>query len=95
MWTLWRKSTTWHKLPSELYGGLDPLPAWMLDNAVLYFGTVVENMLAETDEVAYGNSTRHVKRYTLSRLLDESFLYPNEEDEAGDEFSAIEGLIID
>jgi len=94
MWLLWRKANQFHKLPSEIFGEDDPLAAWMLDNAVMYFGTVIENMLGERDEVAGGKS---VKRYTLARLLDESFLYPPPEDEEEEvsDLSGTEGLIVD
>lgn len=96
MWLLWRKANQFHKLPSEVFGEDDPLAAWMLDNAVMYFGTIIENMLQERDEIAVGNSKSYAKRYTLSRLLDETFLYPSPEaeDDVSD-LSGTEGLMYD
>lgn len=48
----------------------------MLDNAVTYFGTLVENMLLERDEIGSGTHKEFVPRYTLGRLLDDTFYYP-------------------
>lgn len=97
MWQLWRKATTYHKLPSEIFGEDDPLAAWSLDNAVTAFGTLVENMLQERDEIGSGQHKQWVQRYTLERLLDDAFYYPRplsdvEEIKAMDR---VEGLKID
>lgn len=69
----------------------------MLDNVVTYFGTLVENMLLERDEVGSGPHKQWVQRYTLERLLDDAFYYPRplsdiEEIKATDK---VEGLNID
>jgi hypothetical protein len=90
MWRLWRKSNLYHKLPSEIFGERDPLAAWMLDNAVTAFGTIVENALQEEDEIeAYGKTIRN-KRYTLSNLLDPEFRLPRPREE--DDFAAFQGV---
>lgn len=73
---LWRKATTYHRLPSEVTREDDPLAAWMLDNAVTYFGTLVENMLQERDEIGSGQHKQWVQRYTIQQLLDPKFVYP-------------------
>ena len=79
MWRLWRKSTTYHKLPSEVFGEDNALAAWMLDNAVLTFGTLVENMLHETEEVEVGDRKQSRPRYSISQLLDPAFVFPRDE----------------
>ena len=78
MWRLWRKATSYHKLPSEIFGEEDALAAWMLDNAVTSFGTLVENLLHETEEVEVGGRKRYQPRYTISQLLDQNFRFPSE-----------------
>ena len=95
MWRLWRKANQFHRLPSEVFfarrqpagaadGGNeledDALAAWMLDNAVLTFGTLVENMLHETVEVEVGDRKQSKPRYSISQLLDPAFVFPRDDD---------------
>jgi hypothetical protein len=96
LWLLWRKATTFHKLPSEVFGERDALAAWMLDNVVLTFGTIVENMLLERDEIGSGSSKTSVARYRITQLLDPDFLYPRPSDEEESDFSMpVQGIIFD
>ena len=99
---MWRKATTYHRLPSEIFGEEDALAAWALDNAVTYFGTLVENMLLERDEVQVGDRKEYRQRYTITQLLDPTFVYPRpareEQDEEGWDMAGmagIEGLQVD
>jgi hypothetical protein len=90
MWRLWRKSNLYHKLPSEIFGERDPLAAWMLDNAVTAFGTIVENALQERDEMEVDGQTLRTERYKLSDLLDPEFRLPRPHEE--DDFAAFKGV---
>lgn len=82
MWLLHRKAKEYHKLPSEVFGERDALAAYMLDNAVLAFGTLVENTLLERDEIGEGAMKQSVQRYTLSELLDPNFRLPRPDEYA-------------
>jgi hypothetical protein len=93
---VWRKATTFHLLPSQVLHEDDPLAAWMLDNAILTFGTIVENMLLERDEIGSGQHKKSVNRYTITQLLDPDFLYPRPDEESNEDFSMpVEGIIFD
>lgn len=77
MWSLWTKATRYSKLPSEIFGEEDALAAWMLDNAVTWFGITIENALAERVKVQTGKDNyRYDPKYTLARLLNPSFKLP-------------------
>jgi hypothetical protein len=80
MWRLWRKATSYHKLPSEIFGEENALAAWMLDNAVTTFGTLVENMLQEREEVSVGDRKEYRQRYSIAQLLDPTFVFPRDDD---------------
>lgn len=54
----------------------DALAAYCLDGAVTTLGVVIENALAETDEVGSDKDKRRVPRYTLRQLLDPAFVLP-------------------
>lgn len=76
MWNLWLKSKNFGKLPSDIFGEEDSLAAWMLDNAVQWFGLTIENALSERVELKMGPKTISNPRYTLTRLLNSSFKLP-------------------
>lgn len=77
MWNLWTKATKYHKLPSEVFGERDDLAAWMLDNAVTWFGITIENALAERVKVQSGKGQfDSIPKYTLARLLSPEFKLP-------------------
>lgn len=82
MWSLYRKATLYHKLPSEVFGEEDPLAAWMVDNAMTWFGTTIENMLQEVDHVGEGANRQSLPRYTLSQLLDPTYKFPREDNDS-------------
>lgn len=57
-------------------GVRDPLVAYLLDRAVVAFGTVVENALQETVTLGAPGKTTRQRRYTLAQLLDPTFTLP-------------------
>lgn len=75
----------------------DPLAAWMLDNLVLTFGTIVENALLERDEIGSGQGKTSVARYTLTQLLDPDFKLPRPQSEREEMqgWSTVDGLVMD
>jgi hypothetical protein len=73
---LWRKATTYHLLPSQILHEEDALAAWQLDNAITTFGTLVENMLLERDEVQVGDRKEYKARHSITQLLDPEYVYP-------------------
>lgn len=96
MWNLWRKAKEFHSTPSRIFGERNPLAAWMLDNAVLAFGTIVENARQEQDEIGSGQGKKWVKRYTIGQLLDPKFKLPLPQDEEDSDFAMpVEGIIFD
>lgn len=76
MWSLWLKSKTYSRLPSEVFGEQDSIAAWMLDSAVTWFGITIENALQERVKVGVGANIEYKPRYTLARLLDQDFKLP-------------------
>lgn len=79
MWTLYYKATKYNKPPSEYFADLvDEWTRYQFDNAVTYFGTVIENALAETKEVGAGKDKQRVPVYEggLEQLLDDDFRLP-------------------
>lgn len=76
MWNLWLKSKTYHLLPSEVFGEEDSIAAWMLDNAVTWFGITIENALQERVKTGTGKDVEYKPRYSLTRLLDENYRIP-------------------
>lgn len=76
MWSLWTKSKTYHKLPSDIFGEKDQVAAWMLDSAVTWFGITIENALSERVKVGSGSNVEYRPKYTLALLLDEEFRLP-------------------
>lgn len=76
MWNLWLKAKNFSQLPSSVFGEDNALAAWMLDNAVQWFGLTIENALAERVEVQMGREKRSKPKYTLARLLQDGFKLP-------------------
>ena len=77
MWALYYKATKYNKLPSEYFADLvDEWTRYCFDNAVTYFGSVIEGALTETVEQGMGNNKRSVAKYTLRQLLDPVFRLP-------------------
>jgi hypothetical protein len=108
LWNLWRKSNLAASLPSEIFGVIRsvrtieealgaPLAAWMLDNCVLAFGTLIENALTEEDRIQVGDTTQSFKRYTLTQLLDNDFRMPQVPPEESDysSFQGVEGIVFE
>jgi hypothetical protein len=76
MWKLWQKAKTYNRLPSEVFGEEDSIAAWLLDNAVTWFGITIENALSERVKVGYGAQVEYKPKYTLALLLDKNFRLP-------------------
>lgn len=76
MWGLYQTAEKLGQKPSSWLPTLDPLWALQLDQAVVYFGIVIENALAERVEVGSGNQKRSEAKYTLTQLLDPTFRLP-------------------
>lgn len=55
------------------------LAAYLLDGAVMTFGTVIENALHERIEVGSDSNKKWVDKYTLKQLLARDFTLPREE----------------
>jgi len=49
---------------------------YQFDDAVVFFGNIIESALQETKEVGSGNNKRHEQKYKLSQLLDDKFRLP-------------------
>lgn len=64
---------------------------------MLTFGTIVENLLQERDEVGAGNQKEWISRYTLTQLLDPTFVYPSKKEEKAIDasWSQVDGLLFD
>jgi hypothetical protein len=80
MWKAYLALKTYHRRPSDdldLNAPDDDIAAWCLDDAVLWFGLTVENLLSETREVGSGKNKRREPKYTLAQVLDPTFHPPN------------------
>lgn len=67
---------TYHRRPSDDLAIDDSVAAWCLDGAVLWFGTTLENALAERVNQGDAKDPRWENKYTLAQLLDPSFRLP-------------------
>jgi hypothetical protein len=76
MWSLWLKATRFQKLPSEIMEIDDNVAAWMFNTAVVWFGTTIENALAERYKVTVGKQIEYRPRHTLAKLLNPLFKLP-------------------
>jgi len=79
MWKLWRTAQQTHSRPSNLVNVQDKLAALLLDNAVVFFGTAMENALQERVNLGSPNHPHWEQKYSLSELLDSGFLLPEPE----------------
>jgi hypothetical protein len=83
MWQNWYQATKYSKLPSEVFdpsgaswmqgGKFGPVAQWMFNTCITWFGTTIENALAERVKVGVGANEKSVPRYTLARLLHPQF----------------------
>ena len=80
MWTLYDKAKRSGKLPSECVPGLaERVCDWTIyqfDNAVIFFGTAIENAAQEQTRIQYGNRSEYRPKYTLDQLLSDGFRLP-------------------
>lgn len=92
MWTLYQKASKYSKPPSDYFPDLvDEWAIYQFDNAVTYFGMVIENALLERSDVGVGASQRSVQRHTLQDLLDPEYQLPREGAEVIDMLKGMDG----
>ena len=72
---------SYNQLPSDLLGVTDTIAAWMLNQAVTWFGITIENALTERVKVG----ADYQPKYSLTRLLHSSFRLPAPPDETVEE----------
>lgn len=72
----------------------DAWAALQLDNAVIYFGTVIENAAQEMEKRGPESSPRWEPKYTLAQLLTPGFALRGQEAESMSIVGA-DGLIVD
>jgi hypothetical protein len=69
MWSLWMVASQARARPSDLIGVMDRWAALQFDQAVIWFGTFIENKLQEVHNVGSQDKPKYEPRYTLSDLL--------------------------
>lgn len=72
-------ASQFNSLPSEIIDEgheLPPIARYSINKAVNFFGTAIENALAEMVEVGIKPNIEHKPKYTLSQLLDKDFRLP-------------------
>ena len=74
MWRLYQTATKTGQRPSHLLEVFDQLAAYELDSAVVFFGTAIEALLQETENVGTEEKPRFEQKYLLSDLLKEDFV---------------------
>lgn len=87
---MYQTATKLGQRPSQLTGIVDPWAALQFDNAVVYFGTVIENASQETHKV--GDEWK--RKYTLAQLLTEGFVLDTDDDEP-DTLQGVDGVMFD
>jgi len=86
MWQNWYQASKYSKFPSEVLdpsgacwaqdGRFGPVAQWMFNTCITWFGTTIENALAERVKVGVGANVEFKPRYTLARLLHPQFKLP-------------------
>jgi hypothetical protein len=79
MWKLWRTAQQSHSRPSSLVCIQNKLAAYLFDNAVVFFGTAVENALQERVNLGSPSHPNWESKYTLSELLESDFIIQMDE----------------
>ena len=99
MWKLYRTAKASHSRPSELVEIEDRWAAYQFDNAVIFFGDVVDAASQEQEQVGPENKPQWRAKYHLQQLLDPEFRLPaaepwqpEEETERDRQMAAIEWL---
>ena len=65
-----------------------------MDQAVVYFGVVIENALAERREWKEGKTTHSEPKYTLAQLLDAEFKLPAPRDDKGGKAQPVGNVLL-
>lgn len=77
-------------------GVADTWAALQFDNAVVFFGNVIENASQEQINVGDDDKPRYQRKYTLTQLLTDGFRLETDSDEAGlDVLVGVEGARFD
>lgn len=93
---MFQTAKTLSQRPSQLTGINDDWAALQFDNAVVYFGTVIENASQEQINVGDDKSPRYRRKYTMAQLLTDGFRIDTEPDEADiDGLRGVEGALFD
>ena len=95
MWRLYQTSRATRSRPSELCYVIDRWAAYQFDNAVMYFGMVIENAAQEQIKVGPEDKPRWEKKYTLAQLLTPGFVIADDTDDKEPLPLDAQGLIYD
>jgi hypothetical protein len=71
----------------------DAWAAIQLDNAVVYFGTVIENAASETHNVGTDDKPAYRPRHTMTQLLSDGYIIQPDEDDT--DLDGIAGIMVD
>ncbi len=84
-------SKTIGQRPSDLVFEKDEFIAYQIDRAVTCFGIIIDNALMETLET---ENDKSIPKYTLEKLLDESFFLPRATEDTR-EIQDVQGMMFD
>lgn len=76
-------------------GIADAWAALQFDNAVVYFGTVIENAAQEQVNVGDDKHPKWRRKYTLAQLLTPGFVLDTEDEADMDSLERVDGAIFD
>ncbi len=98
MWSLYLTAKTTASRPSELLNIEDKWAAYQLDEAVVLFGTIIENALMQQVNRGTRDEPRYESKYTLQQLLTPGFVIESEQDTVSDtldDLSGVAGIVAD
>lgn len=81
--------------PSDLLCIEDRWAALQLDNAVTYFGTIIENAAQEQVNVGGESSPKYASKYRMRDLLTAGFKLDSRDAGDDDEIGAVDGMVYD
>lgn len=80
MWAAYRQASQTGRAPHKCFPGFKKRwgkwVAYQFDSAVLFFGTIIDNALAERNETKIGDKTEWKPKYTILTLLNPRFRLP-------------------
>ena len=96
MWALYQTATKTGQRPSRLLNVFDEWAAYQLDSAVVFFGTAIESLSQEMENVGNEEKPRYEPKYKLSDLLDNDFrVVPTAQKVDFKALEKVAGIIID